>query len=69
MKRLDLDEILTIDKDDPEILLKSATVYWKYNNVFASQNETFTYDRRNMSINPGYWTFDMLSRNLKVLEK
>ena len=27
-KRLDLDETLTIDKDNPEILLKSATVYW-----------------------------------------
>ena len=50
-KRLDLDETLTIDKDNPEILLKSSTVYWNYNNVFSSQNETFTYDGRNMSIN------------------
>ena len=68
-KRLDLDETLAIDKDDPEILLKSATVYWNYNNVFASQNETFTYDTRSMSINPGYWTFDMLAEKFKSIGK
>ena len=68
-KRLDLDETLTIDKNDPEILLKSATVYWNYNNVFTLQNETFAYDRRNISINPGYWTFDMLAEKFKTIGK
>ena len=68
-KRIDLDETLTIDKDNPEIFLKLATVYWNYNNVFASQNETFTYDRRNISINPGYWTFDMLVDKFKTIGK
>ena len=65
-KRLDLDETLTIDKDNPEILLKSSTVYWNYN-VFSSQNETFTYNVRNMSINPGYWTFNMLAKKFKSI--
>ena len=68
-KRLDLDETLTIDKDNPEILLKSSTVYWNYNNVFSSQNETFTYDGRNMSINPGCWTFNMLAKKFKSIGK
>ena len=54
-KRLDLDKTLTIDKDNPEIFIKSGTVYWNYNNVFSSQNETFTYDGNNMSINAGCW--------------
>ena len=43
-KRLDLDKTLTIDKDNPEIFIKSVIVYWNYNNVFSSQNEIFTYD-------------------------
>ena len=68
-KRLDLHETLTIDKDNPEIFLKSAVVYWNYNNVFSSQNETFTYDRRNISINPGYWTFSMLAEKFKSIGK
>ena len=68
-KRLDLDKTLTIDKDSPEIFIKSATVYWNYNNVFSSSNEMFTYDGNNMSINPGYWTFDILEKKFKVLEK
>ena len=64
-----MDETVTIDKDNPEIFLKSATVYWNYNNVFASQNEAFTYDRRNISIDPGYWTFDMLAKKFKSIGK
>ena len=68
-KRLYLDKTLNIDKDNPEIFIKSATVYWNYNNVFTSQNETFTYDRRNISINPGYWTFDMLVKKFKSIGK
>ena len=53
-KRLDLDETLTIDKDNPEILLKLATVYWIYNNVFSSQNETFKMKYVNQS-----WILDI----------
>ena len=66
-KRLDLDETLTIDKENPEIFLKSATVYWNYNNVFSGENETFTYDGNNKSINPGYWTFDMIAKKFKSI--
>ena len=68
-KRLDLDKALTIDIDNPEVFIKSAIVYWNYNNVFSSQNETFTYDGNNMSINPGYWTFDMLAEKFKSIGK
>ena len=49
------------------MFLKSATVYWNYNNVFSSYNETFTYDGNNISINPGYWTFNMLEKKLKSI--
>ena len=68
-KRLDLHETLTINKDNPEIFLKSSTVCWNYNNVFSSQNETFMYDGRNMSINPGYWTLNMLAKKFKSIGK
>ena len=29
----------------------------------------FTYDGNNMSINPGYWTFDMLAEKFKSIGK
>ena len=66
-KRLDLNETLTIDKENSEKFLKSATVYWNYNNVFSGENETFTYDGNNKSINPGYWTFDMITKKFKSI--
>ena len=66
-KRLDLDETLTIDKDNPEILLKSATIFWNYNNIFEGYNDYVMYDSRKISINPGYWTFNMLVKKFKTI--
>ena len=67
-KRLDLDETL-VDKDNPEILLKSPTVYWNYNNMFSTYNNFLSYDGKKSVINPGYWKFNMLAKKFESIGK
>ena len=48
-----------------EIVLKSATVFWDYNNVDNDQEDFITVDGTRVELEHGYWTFDDLETKLK----
>ena len=48
-----------------EIVLKSATVYWDYNNIDNDLEDFITVDGSRVEFEHGYWTFDDLETKLK----
>ena len=47
-----------------EITLKSATVYWNYNNINNDKENFITVDETKVSLKHGYWNFDDLKEEL-----
>ena len=51
---------------DSYLLVKTAAVYWNYNNVFTEYNDQASGSKARRSIlAEGYWTFQMLVDKLK----
>ena len=48
-----------------EIVLKSATVFWDYNNIDNDLEDFITVDGSRVEFEHGYWTFDDLETKLK----
>ena len=48
-----------------EIVLKSATVFWDYNNIDNDLEDFITVDGNRVEFKHGYWTFDDLETKLK----
>ena len=48
-----------------EIILKSATVFWDYNNIDNDLEDFITVDGTRVEFEHGYWTFDDLETKLK----
>ena len=48
-----------------EIVLKSATVFWDYNNIDNDLEDFITVDGTRVGFEHGYWTFDDLETKLK----
>ena len=48
-----------------EIILKSATVYWDYNNIDNDLEDFITVDGNRVECKHGYWNFDDLETKLK----
>ena len=48
-----------------EITLKSATVYWNYNNIDNDLENFITVDRNRVEFKHGYWNFEDLKTELK----
>ena len=48
-----------------EITLKSATVYWNYNNIDNDKEDFITVDGTKVSLDHGYWNFDDLKEALE----
>ena len=48
-----------------EITLKSATIYWDYNNIDNDLEDFITVDGNRVEFKHGYWTFDDLETKLK----
>ena len=48
-----------------EITLKSATIYWDYNNIDNDLEDFITVDGTRVGFEHGYWTFDDLETKLK----
>ena len=58
-----LRESLVITKPS-EINLKSATVYWNYNNIDNDMENFITVDGARVSLEHGYWNFDNIKEEL-----
>ncbi len=63
-KTVILPQCLKIDRDEPHTFLKTATVYWDYNNVFTGYNDKITYHGNAVKFEGGYWTFSMIKDRL-----
>ena len=48
-----------------EILLKSATVYWNYNNIDNDLEDFITVDGNRVEFKHGYWSFDDIETKLE----
>ena len=48
-----------------EIILKSATVYWNYNNIDHDKEDFVTVDGNRVEFEHGYWNFEDLETKLK----
>ena len=48
-----------------EILLKSATVYWNYNNIDNDVEDFVTVDKERLEFKHGYWSFDDIKEELE----
>ena len=48
-----------------EIILKSATVYWNYNNIDNDLEDFITVDGNRVEFEHGYWNFDDIETKLK----
>ena len=51
--------------DPSEILLKSATVYWNYNNIDNDLENFVTVDGTRLEFKHGYWSFDDIKLELE----
>ena len=65
-KEITFDESLVID-NDAFLYVKTASIYWNYNNVFSGYNDTVVYGQSNIKFEPGYWTFDLIKKKLEGL--
>ena len=65
-EELELDESFIIKNENPYLLVKKATVFWKYNNITtAFGNNEITYNNVKKTIEDGYWTFNMLKKEIE----
>ena len=48
-----------------EILLKSATVYWDYNNIDNDVEDFITIDKKRVTFEHGYWNFEDIKGTLE----
>ena len=65
-KELELDESFIITHENPYLLIKKATVFWKYVNISAGiGNNEITYNNIKKTIKEGYWTFSMLKKEIE----
>ena len=60
-----LDEAILINSNNLHILVKKATVFWNYDNIVTSVNNELTYNGNKKTIEQGYWTFNMLKKEIK----
>ena len=51
-KTLTLDRSLVVERD-ASLLVKTATVFWNYNNVYKGFNDVVTYNGRKITIEGG----------------
>ena len=63
-KEIDLDESFKITNEKPYLLVKKATVFWKYNNIPSDLE--ITYNNIKKTIKEGYWTFSMLKKEIEL---
>ena len=63
-KEIELDESFIITHENAYLLVKKATVFWKYNNITSDNNE-ITYSGNKKTIKEGYWTFSMLKKEIE----
>ena len=63
-KELFLKTPLVIEEPS-EILLKSATVYWNYNNVDNDDENFIVIDKERVEFEHGYWSFDNIKDKLE----
>ena len=64
-KTVELDKSILVTGNS-HLLVKTAMLFWNYNNVFTGFNNRFTGYRGRITIPKGYWTFQMLAHILKV---
>ncbi len=55
-----LPQCLKIERDDPHVFVKTATVYWDYNNVSPKYNDKIADRGSTVKFEEGYWTFSMI---------
>ena len=60
-----LDENLMVMGNNPYLVVKTMTVYWKYNNVITGFYYRFTGYQGRVTLEEGYWTFQKLADKLK----
>ena len=60
-----LDEAILINSNNLHILVKKATVFWNYDNIVTSVNNELTYNGNKKTIEQGYWTFNMLKKEVE----
>ena len=48
-----------------EIILKSATVYWDYNNIANDLENFVAVDKERLEFKHGYWSFDDIKEELE----
>ena len=64
-KTVSFDEsILVNGNNDPYILVKKATIFWNYNNVFSQFNSKIQYGSAIITLEEGYYTFKALESEL-----
>ncbi len=59
-KTVILPQCLKIERDDPPIFVKTATVYWDYNNIFPKYNDKIAYRGNTVKFEEAYWMFSMI---------
>ena len=64
IKEVQLDESILVTGDS-YMIVKTATVYWNYNNVFSGYNNQINGFRGRSILTEGYWTFQMLVERFK----
>ncbi len=55
-----LPQWLKIERDDPHIFVKTATVYWDYNNVFPKYNDKIAYRGSTVRFEEVSWMLSMI---------
>lgn len=52
--------------DTPMLLVKKATIFWNYNNVFSGFNDKMKYGSSTITLPEGYYTYKALERELEL---
>ena len=65
-KEVQLDESILVTGDSRNLLVKTAVVYWNYNNIFAGFNDRFIGYWGRITLTEGYWSIQMLENKLKT---
>ena len=64
--KLELYLDVSVDKLDKSIMiLNNASIYWKYKNVIANDNDYVMFGAKKISFEEGYWTFNMIKEKLE----
>ena len=59
-------ESILVSHKNPYILVKTATVYWNYKNVFTGYNVWVNRYQGRVTFTEAYWTFQMLVDNITL---